>query len=513
MPRRYIALAGLLAAAVALVCASGMPGLIDPDGFSHLAYARRLWESGFSLRGHPFLPLTMLGDTGVDPWLGFHYLLLPFLPFGDLWGARLAGAAIACGLAATLAWAISAMTPRRGSGDGPSAPWWLALAPLSLGVFLIRDQTARPGHVSTALMLVQLVAGAGFVTPFAALGAGFAHGLMHLSSPFSPVFCMLGFAGARGGFRRAGAGSSRAVLWSVGGVALALLVRPDRSLLCAEGLAQTLLVFGKSLPHGSAEVGERGVRIVLREGWPLFALCLAAAVAGLRRERCGEQPAVRAALLAVLLSCLMMVVALRFVDYGAPCLALLTAMLWPREPLKVRRWLTAVAALAFAWLLPLNVARSWDVGHHFYDEPAAFERIAASVRKTVPPGSMIFTDDAWMTQILLSYLPEYRYLLAYDPVLLYMGSPQLFWLWHHAVGEGIDCPAPDCGPQQPSGAAIARVLSDFGTSYAVTSTPRGRLSMQEVMARDPSRFELVELSPGQAYGLYLWKLRPSARMH
>lgn len=505
MPRRYIALAGLFAAAVALVCASGMPGLIDPDGFSHLAYTRRLWESGFSLRGHPFLPFTMLGDSGVDPWLGFHYLLLPFLPFGDLWGARLAGAAIAGGLAATLAWAIGRMS-RNG-------PWWLALAPLSLGVFLIRDQTARPGHVSTALMLVQLVAGAGLVSPVAALLAGFAHGLTHLSSPFSPIFCMVGFAGARGAFRKTGAGSSRAVLWSVGGVALALLVRPDRSLLCAEGLAQTLLVFGKSLPHGSAEVGERGFGTFLREGWPLLLLALAAAVAGLRGERCGEQPALRAALLAVLLSGLMTVVALRFVDYSAPCIALLAALLWPREAIRARRWLAAMSALAFAWLLPINVRRSWDVGHHFYDEPAAFQRIVAAVRRTVPPGSVIFTDDAWVTQILLSYLPEYRYLLAYDPVLLYMGSPQLFWRWHHAVGEGTDCPAPSCGVQRPSGAAVARVLTDFGTSYAITSTPKGRLSMQEVMAHDPARFDLVELSPGQAYGLYFWRLRPGARMH
>jgi hypothetical protein len=512
MPRRYIAFAGLFAASVALVCASGMPGLVDPDGFSHLAYARRLWQSGFSLRGHPFLPFTMLGDTGVDPWLGFHYLLLPFLPFGDLWGARLAGACIAGGLAATLAWAIGKMGAASGGGD--AAPWWMALAPLSLGVFLIRDQCARPGHVSTALMIVQLVAGAGFVSPVAALLAGFAHGLIHLSSPFSPIFCMLGFAGARG-LRRApsGHGSSRAVLWSVGGVALALLVRPDRGLLCAEGLAQTLLVFGKSLPHGSGEVGERGFGLFLREGWPLYLLCAVAFLAGLRRERCGSRAALSAALLAVLVSCLMMVVALRFVDYAAPCLALLAALLWPREPRKLRLGLAAAAALALVVLLPSGVARAWNLGHHFYDEPAAFERIAVAVRATVPPGTVIFTDDAWMTQILLSYLPEYRYLLAYDPVLLYMGSPQLFWRWHHAVGEGIDCPAPSCGPRRPSGAAVARVLTDFGTRYAVTSTPRGKLSMQEVMAADASRFDLVELSPGQAYGLYFWRLHVDARMH
>src|SRR5260370_4059453 len=73
-----------------MVCESGVPGLVDPDGFSHLAYARRLVQSGFALRGHPFLPYTILAQSNVDLWLGFHSLPVPFTALSDLWGARLA---------------------------------------------------------------------------------------------------------------------------------------------------------------------------------------------------------------------------------------------------------------------------------------------------------------------------------------------------------------------------------------------------------------------------------------
>jgi hypothetical protein len=37
--------------------------------------------------------------------------------------------------------------------------------------------------------------------------------------------------------------------------------------------------------------------------------------------------------------------------------------------------------------------------------------------------------------------------------------------------------------------------------------PRSRLSMQEVMARDESRFTFVALAPGTVYGLYFFELR------
>ena len=143
----------------------------------------------------------------------------------------------------------------------------------------------------------------------------------------------------------------------------------------------------------------------------------------------------------------------------------------------------------------------------FFDEPPTFARLAEAVRKRVPPGAVLFTDDPFVTEILLSTLPEYRYLLAYDSSLLWLENPQRFYRWHHAVVAGIDCARPVCAPRAPSGAEVARVIHSFDSSWAITSYPRNRLSAQETMARDPGRFELAAIVPGTATGLYLWRVR------
>ncbi|GAC1552813.1 MAG: hypothetical protein NVS2B9_18000 [Myxococcales bacterium] len=58
--------AAAIAGVFALLCASGIPGLGDTDPYRHLATAAEVWRTRFALRGLPFLPFTLLGDTGVD---------------------------------------------------------------------------------------------------------------------------------------------------------------------------------------------------------------------------------------------------------------------------------------------------------------------------------------------------------------------------------------------------------------------------------------------------------------
>ncbi len=114
------------AVALALVGASGIPGLVDLDEFSHLSYARRLLDSGLRLRGHPFLPFTILGWSGVDLWWGFHRLLVPFTPLGDLWGARVAGAVFATLSAGAIAYLLYRA--------GGRTSWPFAVAPFAISI-------------------------------------------------------------------------------------------------------------------------------------------------------------------------------------------------------------------------------------------------------------------------------------------------------------------------------------------------------------------------------------------
>jgi hypothetical protein len=492
--RRQIWLAAAGAAALALAWESGVPGLVDPDGFSHLAYARKLVESGFTLRGHPFLPFTILGQSDVDLWLGFHWLLVPFTALSDLWGARIAGACIAGCAAAGLAFALL----RSGRSAGA---WAFALAPWAISeVFAIRGCNARPSHLTMPLLLAELLAGCGVLHPGWALGAAFAHGLLHLSSPLSPIFALLGLAGARLARER---GSDRAVLWSVGGLALALVLRPDRDLYAAFAALTSVTALSARLPHTGAELMFGGPRLLLHETWPGL-LLLALSLWLSRRER-WTSPVRLAALLGAGASMALCLSSVRFVDYAVPFLVLAAGLFWPTAPLP--RWAGAALTAAFAALLLPRVPGLGKQPGSAIDGPETFAPIAEAVRARVPKGELLFTDDPFVTEVLLSVLPEYQYIVAYDPALLWLASPERFWQWHHAATEAIDCSARQCPPQRPSGAAVAKVLRDFGTRWAITSMPRGRRSMQEVMAHDEKRFVFVTLSPGRVYGLYFFELR------
>lgn len=460
MKRDTTWLAALGAAALALVCQSGVAGLVDPDGFAHLAWARH---------GRPLLPLTILGQSNVDLWLGFHWLMKPFTLFSDLWGARVAGACIAAASALGLAAALRRLGAR----------WVFALAPWGMSfVFAERACNARPAQLTIPLLLAELLAGAGLAHPAWALLAAFAHGLLHVSSPLSPLFALAGCLAARK------SGSARAVLWSVGGLSLALLARPDRALYPAFAALASGTALSARLPHTGGELLSGGPAVFLLETWPGLAL-LAFALWQSRGED-WRTPQRAAALAGAALGCALCLANLRFVDYCAPLLALAAGAFWRRRA----AWL-APLALLFA----LHVPEVWRQGNAFIDGPETYARIAAQVRARVPPGAMIFTDDPFVTEVLLSALPEYRYLDAFDPAMLWLASPAHFSAWARAIAGEID---------------PARALRDFDTRWAITSAPRGRRTMQESMARDARRFAFVDAAPGSAGGLYFFELRATA---
>src|SRR5204863_1305462 len=114
-------------------------------------------------------------------------------------------------------------------------------------------------------------------------------------------------------------------------------------------------------------------------------------------------------------------------------------------------------------LLGVWNARSVWRSARLFDPPEVYSALAARVRGEVPAGTVLFTDDPFVTEILISYLPEYRYIVAYDPAVLYLAGPERFWRWHHAAAEGSYCELPSCGSPHPSGAALIEVLRSFDT--------------------------------------------------
>jgi hypothetical protein len=494
----------LAAATVALAVAWGIQGLGDTDPYRHMEYAHQLWLSGLRLRGHPFLPFTTLGDSGVDLWWGFHLLLIPFTALGTLWGARVAGATIA----AVQAGSLAALLCRAGQRSG----WLFALAPLVISSqFTFRDHLARPSHLTVPLLMVNLLAGTGLLSPALAAAASFAHGLIHLSSPLSPVFAALGLVGAR--VVKQG-GSVRAAVWSSCGLAVALAVRPDRfeylNVALLTNLGALGFFGGGHLPHTGFELNPIAPIQLLQQTWAGFALVAVAIGLGWGRPRCGSAATRVAAGLASAASLMMTLRSGRFLDYIVPFLVLSAGVLWPLEwkaSRRTRAVLAGTVALAAATLLANNIRVGWKLGNAYIDPPRVFEEMAKQVRAHVAPGTLLFGDDLFLTGVLYAFLPEYKYVAAYDPSLLYFGNRRLFWIWHHVVVEGVDCDGVACPGAAPGPDEIAAAVHSFGTDWVITSYPQAIYSMQRVMLVSPQRFELIAHVPGPVTGLYLWHVK------
>ena len=517
-PRRQVLFAALLYAAAALVTQSGSPGLGDTDPYRHLAYADQLWRSGFTLRGHPFLPLTLLGDSGVDLWWGFHLLLVPFTPLGVLWGARVAGALIA----ATAGGALALVMHRYGSAVVQRRAALFSLLPLGMSsVFVLRDALARPAHLTLPLLLVALLAGAGEVAWGWAALAGALHLWLHLSAPLSPLFAGLGWLAAWSVGRR---GPPKAVLASLCGLALAALLRPDRAHFVQVAVQTNLgamgLLSGGLLPHAGVELSPPGLRLFFEESG-LGLLAVAAALLLSRGAQGGRRvpgaAAVRRAVwLALGVALVLALRSARFFDYSAPLLALAAALHWPSplpESAGVPWWRSrravraagAALALAGVLLFARSVEKAWTAGQQFVPPPQQVASFAAQVRAQVPPGALLFVDDLFLSCVLYAALPDYQYVGAYEPALLYLPHPALFWSWHHAVVEGVDCQEPTCAKSAPSAAAVARAVDRFSARWVVTSYPPGPFSMQTLLLRGSGEFALAGRASGGAADLFLWR--------
>lgn len=497
---RVVVTAALGGALVASASAAGIHGLGDTDPYRHLAYAHALWSSGFTLRGHPFLPFTLLGQSGVDLWWLLHLVLVPFSFLGVVWGGRLAGVCFAAFFTGGCADAFRRL--------GVPAPHWLALTSLALSPqFTFRDHLARPSHLTVPLMLWCFAAGLGRVRPLAAGAAALVHGLLHLSSPLSPLFAMVGSLAARREDRARGV---RGLVASGVGLAAALILRPDRFDYLNVALQTNLGALGLSgagmIPHTAFELLPESPGRLFTETWPGWLALVAAAGAGWRRSAVGRQTRLGVgALLA--LSVLAALRSGRFIDYVVPLQSLAIGVHLPAEASWARRRaMLALAAAPALVLIALHVKNAWEVGNRYIDPPVVFERLAAQVRAQVPAGTLLFVDDPFLTGVVYAALPEYRYVVAYDPSLLYFADTPRFWVWHHAVVEGIACDRPACPDAVPSGEAIARAVAAFGTTWAVTSYPPGVPSMQTVLEQSPLWQETARI-PGPVTGLHLWSLK------
>ena len=397
----------------------------------------------------------------------------------------------------------------------------------SMALVAARSLQARPAYLTVPLILTGLAAGAGELSPLWAFGCAFAHGLLHLSSPLSPAIVGAGFVAARLAGRR---GSWQAVLASVAGLAAAFAVRPDRAHYLQAAFLHNAgalrLMPGAPLPGLGGELGaQSGLSLLIDWGASLALLATALWMHRRARGRTAALPAGAetsppsgpdgaalrlAATLLVPIFFLACLRSARFADYGVPTAALAAGLWWPLAGSRRLSKLVSAPLLAIGVALiylDLNVA--WLVGNSTAP-PVTYEALAAAVRARVPAGTVLFTDDTFLTAVVYASLPEYRYIAMADPSLLYMRDARQFWIWQHAASEGTFCEQRSCD-LQPSGEQVARAVRVFGAAWVVTTRPPSSSVLLRVMSGDPAHFELAaaESSEGTGEALTLWKVRVS----
>jgi hypothetical protein len=240
--------------------------------------------------------------------------------------------------------------------------------------------------------------------------------------------------------------------------------------------------------------------------WPLVLLIAAAIFLGRGRRRAGP-PELRLALAAVLgLSLILTVQAARFLDFDVAFMAAGAALLWPVAlPMTAgRRWAAAIAAAVAVAVLWFNAADSGEASHEITVPSKAYDSIADEVRARVPPGAVIFTDDLFRTAELWAHLPEYRFVVAYDPAILYGRSPAKYWRWHHLVNEGTLCDEPECPGVKPSPANLTAGIGSFDAEWAVLWYPRPSVSLSDFFKRGPFWFHLLRTAKAPTQEVQLW---------
>jgi hypothetical protein len=327
------------------------------------------------------------------------------------------------------------------------------------------------------------------------------------------MFAVLGWLGALWGLRTGGRRPRLApVLASLLGVGVGWVVRPGGVGYGRLALGHVLGDFGG--PRSAMEMFPAPPSLFLEQAGPCLLLLLLAGLWGWRRSRYGSSATRAAALLAVLASLAMTLFAFRFIDYLVPFAVVATALHWPRQaalPARLRIPALAAAALLGAASVARNLVLGWSLGSSVFDPPATFDQLAAAVRAQVPPGALVFSTEAFVTDVLVAALPEYSWPVAYDHVLLQLADPERFWAWEHFSREAVDCRAPRCPPTSPRGPAAAEgVLGLFDSRWLLTRG-HGDAALEQALAEGAGeQLAPVAQVPAPVSGHWtLWRLQGS----
>jgi len=395
--------------------------LASLDDYRHARYAAELFANDFHVFGHPFLPLTLVGQHRADLWLGFHELLALFLRADD---TLLPRAKLLAALCAACAPTALYVVLRRRAVEFPSL--WAAFAVVCCPAWAFRDLMLRPAGMALALgLLVFQWSNEGRWRLPMVWGALYAW--LHVSAPVSVALALLGALSAPRGASK----FSRfiPVLATGAGLAIGLLTRPDAMEYLNLAWVQGTVPFSGHVPHIGQELRAPALSdLLLHESIP-FVLGMLMLWPALRAKRWSEAAFFSIAFIASLF-------VRRFADFLLPASMILAA-----PALSVPQFSKRVAIALGLSLVPLGAYTASLTRDSFEENVREVEPAAALL--AAKPG-LVLNTNCFDFPMYYFHAPSVPFVCGYDPSFLAVQNPKAFWVWEHVRREGRYCETREC---------------------------------------------------------------------
>lgn len=441
---------------------SATPGIVDPDGYYHIRWARLLWEN--LPHGHlprfVWLPLTILNEHRyVDHHFLFHVLQIPFTWGTNLVAGAKASAVIYGALAILACYALVLWSRVR-----YSAFWLLALLACS-APFLFRMSLPRAPAVTVATLALALWL---LYTKRYVWYGLLSFALVWMYSLF-PLAGVLAGAWVVGIFVEERRIEWRPVVYSGAGMVAGLLVNPY--------FPQNIFLFIDHVKMKLASDYEVNVgnEWYPYETWYLLTSSIVAWIAqlvGTLALQTRERKGLARTICLFLFSTFLLVVTMksrRFIEYWPPFAVLfaayalkphLDAAPWSSLPAGWARKMATLAAAAFAVVLCAAIVTNVQATRRSVateDDPNIYAGAAEWLTKNTPDGALVFNTDWDDFPMLFHHDTHNVYVSGLDPTYLLHADPELSKLYEDITLGRTENPGP-------------LIRDRFGARYAFTDT-------------------------------------------
>jgi hypothetical protein len=459
-------------------------GFLDPDGYYHVELARLL-ARGHLLDSFPWLSATTWAKSFADQHFLYHALLIPFIKISPIVGAQVFNVLAGVGFAASFFFLLQA--------NKISYPkLWTLLALFGAPDFLMRLSLVKAIPLSLLLLFLflRVLLGnrpkwlAAIALVFVWTYGGFV---------FLPVIlcCYLAVRVvgkwqrkniAAGALTKIDTAYWRPILYALLGIVAGLLLFPHPANLLWQLYNQIFQAgLGAKIPVGNEWNPTKPLGLIGGYSFVLFVWLLACAVAVKNIRRLLKDWRLLFLLLLSLFFLGLSLKSHRFIEYGAPFMALFAA--FALEPFLAKakehlcqawqRCSLAFSIVSFPFFAGIGcvvltitfTTLAVAAQTHNPIPIARYQGVSQYLLAHSRPGEIVF-NVRWDDFPMLLFFNDHNYYIGgEDPMFMYLANQNKYWLWRHVFDDKlITCPAPACSGKNSR--PLEKMLKDdFHTQY------------------------------------------------